>query len=199
MKNSVTIIAAMIIGMAAMFAYGTIVEDSSETHVTINSIKKIADLATIEYNNTVYSIYTKKKKKKIKLFKIGSDDNKLFKDTRLLVLVTGKIKGSVDMNMADLDVDEENRKVAITFNKGAIKISNPEIASDGIETIVLRNSNIFRKLNEADRNKARKNAIAELRAAAIRGDIEMKTKDEAKVVLGNFLLALGYQSTIKFK
>lgn len=186
MKNILSVVVALAIGMAAMFVYGKVMDESHQSYVTVNSIKKIAELATIEFNNTAHWIYTKK------------SSVPLAKDRRLLVLASGKIKGSVDMNMADMAVDEEKKVVDITFKKSAVKVSNPEIAPKGITTITLHDGKIFNKLKDKDRDKARENAIAELRKAAINGGIVNMTKAEAKVIIENFLQALGYKSKIVF-
>lgn len=186
MKNIMIFVVAVLIGIGAMYAYSNMSGTSSETKVTINSIKKIADLATIEYTMSVIKEQTKKKK------------FLEWKDAHFLVLVTGKIKGSVDLNMADVKIDKENKKVNITFHKGAIKVSNPEIGPDDIKIITIDDPNVFHKLNDKDRNKGQAAAIALLRQTALKNGIVNQTRDEAKVVLENFLDALGYQSVITF-
>lgn len=186
LKNITVFIAAVLIGIGAMYAYSNMADMGSQTRVTVNSIKKIAELATIEYTMSVIREQTKKKK------------FMEWKDAKFLVLVTGKIKGSVDLNMADVKIDKENKKVKISFRKGAVKISNPEIGPKDIKIITVDDPNIFHKLNDKDRNKGQAAAIALLRQTALNKGIVNQTKNQAKAVIENFLAALGYQGVITF-
>ncbi len=185
-KNIFMVVAAVLIGVGGMYAYGNLVDGGSQTRVTVNSIKKIAELATIEYTMSVIKEQTKKKK------------FLEWKTARFLVLVTGKVKGSVDLNMADVKIDKENRKVSINFKKGAVKVSYPEIAPNDIKIITVDDPNIFHKINDKDRNKGTAAAIAVLRETAMNKGIVGQTKNQARQVIENFLAALGYKSVIKF-
>lgn len=185
-KNIITIVIAVAVGVGGMSLYSFFTDDTAESKVTVNSIKKIAELATIEYNMSVIKEQTKKKK------------FIEWKDARFLVLLTGKIKGSVDLNKADVKIDKENRKVDIRFNKDAVKVSNPEIGPDDIRIITISDPNIFHKLNDKDRNKGQKEAIRLLRQSALDKGIVDQTKTQAKYVLENFLAALDYKSSITF-
>lgn len=186
MNKIFTIVVAVFIGMAAMYAYGKTIGGSSESHVTVNSIKKIAELATIEYNMSVIREVTKEKK------------FLQLKEAKFLVLLTGKIKGSVDLNKSNIDIDKENKTVAITFKKGAVGVSNPEIGPDDIKIITVSNPNVINKINDKDRNSAQKAAITMLRNEARKKGIEKQTRAEAKTVISGFLTALGYKTSIKF-
>jgi hypothetical protein len=181
-----TVVVAVFIGVAAMYVYGKTISNETKSHVTINSIKKIAELAAIEYNMSVIREVTKKKK------------FLQLKKAKFLVLLTGKIKGSVDLNKSKIDIDKENKIVNINFNKGAVGISNPEIGPDDIRIITVSNPKLINKVNDEDRNKAQKDAITILREEAIDKGIVKQTKNEAKIVISGFLSALGYKSTIKF-
>lgn len=187
LKNMLALIIALLVGVAAMYVYTNFAGEHTETKVTVNSIKKIAELATIEYTMSVIKEQTKKKK------------FLEWKEARFLVLLTGKIKGSVDLNQADVKIDKENKKVSITFKPGAVKVSNPEIGPDDIKIITVSDPNILHKINDKDRNKGQAQAIALLRKTALDKGIVAQTKNQAKVVIENFLSALGYQSAILFK
>jgi len=185
-KNIVMVLIAALIGVGGMYAYGKLANGGSQSRVTVNSIKKIAELATIEYTMSVIEEQTKKKK------------FLEWKTARFLVLVTGKVKGSVDLNMADVNIDKQNRKVSITFKTDAVKVSYPEIAPEDIKIITVDDPNIFHKINDKDRNKGTAAAISLLRETAMRKGIVAQTKNQARQVIENFLAALGYQSVIKF-
>ena len=182
-----TVVVAVFIGVAAMYVYEKTIGNVSESHVTVNSIKKIAELATIEYNMSVIREVTKKKK------------FLQWKEAKFLVLLTRKIKGSVDLNKSKMDIDKENKTVDIVFNKGAVRVSNPEIGPDDIKIVTVSNPNLFHKINDKDRNGAQKKAIKMLRDEAKKKGIVQQTKNEAKVIITGFLSALGYKSTIKFR
>jgi len=185
-KNIITIIVAALVGVGAMYIYTSFADESSQTKVTVNSIRKIAELATIEYTMSVIKEQTKKKK------------FLEWKNARFLVLLTGKVKGSVDLNLADVKIDKENKKVTIAFRKDAVKVSDPEIGPDDIKIITVSDPNILHKLNDNDRNKGQAAAIKLLRETALEKGIVNQTKTQAKVVIENFLAALGYQSVISF-
>ncbi len=186
-KNIAMIIVAVAVGMAGMFYYKSLSEATDEAYVTVTSIKKIAELATVEY---VMSVHKQRKKKK-KLLQL--------KDARFLVILTGKIKGSVDLNRAKLDIDKEKKFVSIDFNKDAVRISNPEIAPGDLQFITISNPAVINKIDDDDRNSAQSSAIRLLRDTAIKKGIESKTREQAKVLLENFLASLGYSSKITFK
>lgn len=79
-KNVLIFVVAVLIGVGAMYAYNDVLDAGGETKVTINSIKKISELATIEYTMSVIKEQTKKK------------EFLEWKDARFLVLVTGKLR-----------------------------------------------------------------------------------------------------------
>ncbi len=186
LKNIMTIGLAVVVGFGAMYAYGRFFDDSRQTRVTVNSIKKIAESAAIEYNMSVIKEQTKKKK------------FIEWKDAKFLVLLTGKIRGSVDLNNATVRIDKEKKTVDIKFRKNAVKISNPEIGPDDIKIITVSDPNIFHKLNDRDRNKGQTAAIKLLRQSVLDKGIVQQTKNQATLVLQNFLAALDYKSSISF-
>jgi len=188
MKSIITVIASLIVGVVAMYMYGEVRDGyNTETNVTINSIKKIAELATVEYNMSVIVERTKKKKKFLE-----------WKKAKFLVLLSGKVKGSVDLNSAKININKESNTVDIAFAKKSVKVSNPEIPPKGLKIITVSNPNLFNKLKDSDFTKGQEIAIKKLRQSALDNDIINKTKNEAVVVLSNFLEALGYKSKIVF-
>ncbi len=188
MKSIITIVASLIVGVAAMYLYAEVSGDKTEANVTVNSIKKIAELATVEYNMSVIVEREKTKKVLLKL-----------KTAKFLILLSGKVKGSVDLNQAKVNINKEKKRVDVVFRKGAVKVSNPEIAPKGMKIITIVNPKLFNKLKDSDFNQGQEIAIAKLRKSALDNGIIRETKNEAIVVLTNFLDALGYTSKIVFK
>lgn len=152
--------------------------------VSIESIQRVAELATIRFNEAV--LYPYKKPKKFMEWK----------NAKLLVLAKGAIVGRVDLKKATMERDDEARTVTIRFAKDAVIVSNPEVKK--LEVITLANPNIFHRLNDEDRNTATKNAMGLLKSEAEKGGIREMTKAEAKTVLAAFVSELGYSAEVEF-
>lgn len=192
MKKTIGIIALVVVVaiVAGGFVY-LLTRDSGKTDVVVNveNIKNIAQLATVEYHISTYLFREKGKK----IYEWLS--------AKFFVFVKGKVKGSVDLDQAVIEVspDPKNRMVKITFKKGAVLVSDPEIAPEDIKLITCANPNIFHKISDADRNKAVKDVIALLKKTAIDDGIMNKTKAQAKLILTTFLQPLGYAAQIEFE
>lgn len=155
--------------------------------VSVDAIKQVAQLATVEYYVS-QQLYKQKDKSWYEWLQAS-----------FIAYVKGIVKGSVDLKETDVTIDHDNRKVRIKFHKGAVLVSNPEIGPNDIGMITCSDPNILHPINDDDRNKAQNELIATLRNTALRDGIETKTADEAKLVLSNFLQALGYASEISFE
>jgi dihydroorotase-like cyclic amidohydrolase len=169
--------------------YWVMQEHQQPVIVNVEAIKKIAQLATIEYHISI-ALPKAKEKKFLE-----------WKEATFFVFVKGKVKGSVDLNQAAIDIvnTAEEKLVKIKFKKGAILVSNPEIAEGDIRTVTCSSPNIFHPINDKDRNEAQNEAIGKIKQAAIDDGIQSKTAAEAKVVLTNFLQGLGYSAEIEFE
>ena len=188
MKLVFTIIASIIVGVAAMYLYAETMGDKSQTYVTVNSIQKVAKLATVEYN--VSAIVERKKELKVVL---------KWKTAKFLVLLSGIVTGSVDLKNASIDIDKENKEVDIVFGKGAVKVSQPASSPDDAKFITITDRKLFKRLNSDDFTAGYKAANKKLRKTALADGIINKTKAEATELISNFLTSLGYSSSIKFK
>ncbi len=157
--------------------------------VTVDSIKKIAQLATVEYHISSHLFQTKKKA----WYEWAS--------AKFFVFVRGKIKGSVDLNQAEIEVssNSEKRMVKIRFKKGAVLVSNPEIGKGDIKIQSIKNPNIFHPITDKDYEKAQSELIGMLKEQAIKDGIMDKTAVQARLVLTTFLQSLGYDSQIEFE
>jgi hypothetical protein len=182
---AVAIVIALIIGGYAI--WNKLFNDNGKVIVTVDSIKRIAELATVEFS--LSELYYGEKAKAWYEWEKAT----------FIVMVKAKVLGSVDLNKTSIDIDGKKKIAKITFLKGAVKIHDPEIAEDGTNYITCKNPNILHPINAKDWNKAQKETIAEIKKTADSMGIREKTAAEAKVVLTNFLQSLGYEAQIEFK
>lgn len=190
--NIVSIVIAAVLGGLVAFGavYGLMHDKNGKTNVivAVDDIKEIAQLATVEYHISTFVEKTK--------------DRQWFEwaDAKYLVFLKGVVTGSVDLNLADIQLPTGDEKtVSIKFKKGAVVVSNPEIGTDDIRLITVSDPNVFNKINQDDWANAQSDAIAALKKSAIDAGIMAQTASEAKVVLSRFLGALGYAAKIEFE
>jgi len=186
------VVLVVVVAIAAGgFVYLLTRDSGGKTDVVVNvdKIKKIAQLATVEYHISTH------------LFRQKGKAIYEWLSAKFFVFVKGKIRGSVDLNQALIEVspDPKNKMVKISFKKGAVLVSDPEIAQDDIKIMTCADPNIFHKISDADRNKAMRDVIALLKKTAIDDGIMDKAATEAKLVLTTFLQSLGYASQIEFE
>lgn len=179
---------AIVVG-AAVYWFTKDGGGGSTTIVTVDQIKKIAQLATIDYHLSVTHYHEKPP--------VGLE----WLPAKLFATVRGDIKGSVDMKKADINITNEKDKklVKIVFPKGSVIISNPEIGAKDISFLTCSNPNPFHPLKDKDYTAAQREAIKAMVKTAKDDGIAVKTAREAKTILGNFLAALGFQSEITFE
>jgi hypothetical protein len=186
------VVLVVVVAIAAGgFVYILTRDRGGKTDVVVNveNIKKIAQLATVEYHISAH-LFREKGKKFYEWL-----------SAKFFVFVKGKVKGSVDLNQAVIDVspDPKNKLVKITFKKGAVLVSDPEIGQGDIRIMTCADPNVFHKISDADRNRAMKDVIALLKKTAIEDGIKDRAASEAKLVLTTFLQSLGYASQIEFE
>ncbi len=157
--------------------------------VSITQIKAIAQLATIEYHGSTTETY---ERKEIPWYE--------WKREKLVLFLKGVVTGSVDLEAADIKIpsDPRDKHITITFKRNAIIISQPAVGRGDMKYLLLKNPNLFHRLNEKEYELAQGDAIEKLRKAALDDGIEQKTADRAKLVLSGFLKSVGYESTITF-
>ena len=191
-KYVVSIVIAAVLGavVAVGVLYGLSRDKGGKTDVilAIDDIKEIAQLATVEYHISTFL----DRKKRRQWYE--------WLDARFIVFLKGVIKGSVDLNLAEVQLPAAGTKtVSIRFKKGAVIVSNPEIGRDDIRFITVSDPNVLNRISDKDRNKAQGDAIAALRKAATDAGIVEKTAREAKILLTRFLGGLGYTAKIEFE
>ena len=182
MKNAVfvviVIVAAVLLGLfVGRFLTGG--SDKTEVFVNIDRIRAIAELATVEMHSTVIEHVHEK------------HAWYEWKSAELLVIVSGSIRGGLDLDKIEMKKSGDNKRVTITIPSDAITVTNPIIdPKDGIELITISNPNIFHPITDAQRNQAQKKCLADLKSKVIDAGIKEKTLEEAKKVLTNFLAIL---------
>ena len=191
-KYVVSIVIAAVLGavVAVGVLYGLSRDKGGKTDVilAIDDIKEIAQLATVEYHISTFL----DRKKQRQWYE--------WLDARYIVFLKGVVKGSVDLNLADVQLPAAGTKtVSIRFKKGAVIVSNPEIGRDDIRFITVSDPNVINRISDADRNRAQGDAIAALKKAATDAGIVEKTAREAKILLTKFLGGLGYTAKIEFE
>jgi len=191
-KYIVSIVIAAVLGavVAVGVLYGLSRDKGGKTDVilAIDDIKEIAQLATVEYHISTFL----DRKKRRQWYE--------WLDARYIVFLKGVVKGSVDLNLADVQLPAAGTKtVSIKFKKGAVIVSNPEIGRDDIRFITVSDPNVINRISDADRNRAQGDAIAALKKAATDAGIVEKTAREAKILLTKFLGGLGYTAKIEFE
>ena len=191
-KYVVSIVIAAVLGavVAVGVLYGLSRDKGGKTDVilAIDDIKEIAQLATVEYHISTFL----DRKKQRQWYE--------WLDARFIVFLKGVIKGSVDLNLAEVQLPAAGTKtVSIKFKKGAVIVSNPEIGRDDIRFITVSDPNVINRISDADRNRAQGDAIAALKKAATDAGIVEKTAREAKILLTKFLGGLGYTAKIEFE
>ncbi len=179
---------AIVVG-AVVFWFARGGGGGSTTIVTVDQIKKIAQLATMDYHLSVTQYHEKPP--------VGLE----WLPAKLFATVRGDIKGSVDMKQADIKItnEEKEKSVKIVFPKGSVIVSNPEIGADDVSFLTCSDPNPFHPLQDKDFTAAQKEAIQAMIKVANDDGIRVKTAREAKTVLGNFLTALGFTADISFE
>jgi hypothetical protein len=184
---SITVLVVLIIAGAIL----TIMRNDdgkTDVTVTVEGIKDIAQLATVEY--TISEVV------KVTLPKEGYE----WQNAQFLVILTGKVSGNIDLDKVKVDITKENDKTIaiLDFEKGAILIKNPQVSPDDLKIITISDPNIFNKIDDDDRNQAFNCASSQMLRAAEDQGIRRKTADEAQIVLTRFLQEMGVEVKITF-
>ena len=164
---------AIVVG-AAVYWFTKDGGGGSTTIVTVDQIKKIAQLATIDYHLSVTHYHEKPP--------VGLE----WLPAKLFATVRGDIKGSVDMKKADINITNEKEKkiVKIVFPKGSVIISNPEIGAKDISFLTCSNPNPFHPLKDKDYTAAQREAIKAMVKTAKDDGIAVKTARPVPIACG---------------
>jgi hypothetical protein len=169
-----------------------------EAVVTVQSIRKIAQLATVEYHAATLQDQTFQSS-------IGLGD---VDSSRMIAYYTGAVKGAVDLEKMDLreivaGVSENGGRggrVAIHFQRGSIVISGVELVpgEDSMKEITVWRRTGFNPPSDNQREGMRREALQAIRDAAIERGIVDKTKENARLFLSEFVAGFGLTAEITF-
>jgi len=209
MTKTVAIMMVFVFVVAAIVGGGVAywLKPSAEVHgyVTVEEIRKIAQLATVEY--TLTGFYKEIFYSSIVIKKVPTD--------YVFSYCKGKITGSVDLDKATIDVQKggDAPHVSIHFKRGSILVSdialtqtpdkdkpgqfkpNPDTVSVRDE---LKGALFYQGANADQRQYVQNVALQKMKQGALDTDIVEKTKENAKTILGGFVGLLGYGATITF-
>ena len=193
MKQSSKIMIVIIV--TALVAGGVgylLTQKGPDVRVTVQSIRKIASLATVEYRLAALMDKTYRSQGVFK--KVDS--------SRMIAYYTGAVKGSVDLEKTDIGISDEadGRHVSIHFKRGSIVVSGVEIipGEDSMREITCNVKQFFKPPTDNQREALRQEALKIIKQKAIEQGIIDKTKENAKTVLSEFVGAFGLQAVIEF-
>jgi hypothetical protein len=171
----------------AMYWY---VKRPQAAHVTVESIAKIAKLATIQYRVSSYQPYESGKE--------GVISTKRFH----LYLVRGIIEGKVNLKKAETRLeegDDRGGQIFVRFGPGSVEVSQLEEDEGGLQQFTFDPSTLIKRpLSDDQVNYLWGQARQKARQAAIDDGIVAKTQDHAKVLIEQFVAALGWSATVEF-
>ncbi len=196
---SKTIKIAVLIVVTALVAGGVSYYLLRSTHanvrVTVESIRKVAELATVEYRlaATLDEKYTSN---------IGF--GKRVQTDYLIAIYTGAVRGRVNLENATVNIQKkaDGNYVSIHFKRGSVLISGVEVdpEKDNFEIISCQGVRWIgtKGASDSQRRDLQQKGLRSIRESAIKTGIVEKTKENAKAVLSDFLGALEYQAVITF-
>lgn len=169
-----------------------------ESVVTVERIRKIAQLATVEYHLSTFLDETFR----------SSIVLRDVKSSRMIAYYTGSVKGFVDLEKVDLrviaagvsDNGEPSGRVAIHFGRGSVVVSGVEFVpgEDIMKEEVVWTKPLFNPPTDNQREAMRNKALQTIRDAAIERGIVDKTMEEARIVLSEFVKGFGLEAEITF-
>ncbi len=203
MKKLITIVAALVLAIGASAAIKLWVtggRETTETRVTIESVKDVARLATIKAHVATDTMWEKPKPAKEDLVTrlIGKLE---WKKARLMVLASAIVEGQVDLDKAKITVSPspEDRWLKVTFPPGSVQIRDPQLAPGDLSCLTVDNPNPAHPITGADRDTATAEALRNLKREALNMGIVEQTMAETATVLQGFLASLGYRAEVKFE
>jgi hypothetical protein len=196
---SKTIKIAVLLIVTALVAGGVSYYLSRSTHanarVTVESIRRVAELATVEYR--LAAILDQKYYSDMGFGRKSQTDY-------LIAIYTGAVRGHVDLENATVDIQKkaDGDYVSIHFKRGSVVIYgvtiDPEKDHFEILTCQGRRPLFTKGANRSEYNALEKLALKSIIESAIKTGIVEKTKENAKTVLSDFVGALGYHAVVTF-
>lgn len=188
MKKFGFVLAAFLAGVALTVLGHQLLQNKSRENaiVTIEQIKDVAKLATIDYIGYVREPYE------------APREWYEWKTAKLFVEINGTVEGLVDLDKITMERSGEKKDVVtIKIPQDAIVIQGPIIDREkGIKITTVSDPNIFHKLTDTQRSDTLNQATARLKQTAIESGIKEKTLAQAKQVITQFLAKSGVE--VKF-
>lgn len=178
----ILLITAIIAVAWFLSGFGTTNEKSTNITNISNELKRISDLAT--YKNTYTDVVFTKDSKKIQDFTIP------FTTKTLLIKYTGYVKAGVNLEDAEIEVNNEEKKIDLKLKKA--KVLDNVIDTDNV-TILDEKSALFNKIqgqeiiNELNKNKGQ--VVDKL----IKDGFLEKANENTKILLEGILKSMGFE------
>ncbi|MBN1379491.1 MAG: DUF4230 domain-containing protein [Gammaproteobacteria bacterium] len=172
----------------------------TRTTVTVQSIRKIAQLATVEYRLSTLQERTFRSS-----YGLANTDS-----SKMLAYYTGTVKGSIDLEKIEVqfedaavqspDKDDGRPHASIHFPRGSIVIKDVALVPgvDSMREIVTWKRAGFKGPSDNQREKVRQDALKAILQTAIKQGIVDKTKENAAMILSEFLGGFGIKADITF-
>lgn len=175
-----TLAFALFVGVAATYLFLGGGGKREEISVTIDEIKQVAKLATIDFHGTV----TERVIEGHKWYE--------WKSAELFVEIHGTVEGLINLQKISMQASADKRSVTITIPPEAVEVSEPNIdATNGLKVTTLRDPNLFHKLTDKQRDEAVRHGLDQLKKKAIDSGIKARTLEEAKTAITHFLAPSG--------
>jgi len=198
-KIGVLIIVTAIVAGGAVYWLSHKRQDE-KTMVTVDSIRKVAQLATVEY-----SLSTLVEKTFRSSYGLGKTDS-----STLLALYSGRVRGSVNLEKVQIELKKNDsvaskegdvrRLASIHFPPGSIEVKDVAIDPDldhMTERVIWKKLG-FKGPTDNQREGVRRKAMKTILKTAIKKGIVEKTKANAEMILSEFLRGFGIEADITF-
>ena len=171
-----------------------------DAKVTVLSIRKIAQLATVEYR-----LSTLLEKTFRSSYLVGTCDS-----SKMIAYYTGAVKGSIDLDKIEVqlkntdagasDTGDDRGHALIHFPRDSIVIKDVALipGEDSMREIVTWVKAGFNGPTDNQREGVRQEALKTILQTAIKQGIIEKTKENAKMILSEFLGGFGIKADITF-
>jgi len=202
MARALTIVLLLVLTalVAGGVAYWLKPSTNVNVAVTIEQIRNIAQLATVEYTMSALAEQTYQSRFLPKALDVLGA--KTTSDC-FIVYCAGTVRGSVDLEDVTIDTQEtaDGPHVSIHFKRGSVLVSDVEMQdlfTISCRAKLERRLSVLQGVSDGQRDAMVKGALATIRKKAIEKGIVEKTMKNAKTFLGEFIGSLGYGVTVTF-
>ena len=182
-SKAVLVLAIAVLAGALVF-FVTRDDKSSSSLVTVDQIRNIARISTVEYH--VSEFYRGEVGR-------GSVEGAIY--------ISAVVTGSVDIDRAriEIDSDPDQPRATITIPKGAVHISDPETCPDCSELVQLNRPILRARISDEEWTALTKEALLIITQRVREAGIECQTAARLDTVLTDFLAAFGVETEVVFE